>query len=85
MVDAAAVIAAQRGDAVGSSCTPVLWTIPRLVAVMSKLWECAKAGDADAVGELLDAGADPNDPEQAQQPVRTLALFTRASGAGRPA
>ena len=52
---------------------------------MSKLWECAKAGDADAVGELLDAGADPNDPEQAQQPVRTLALFTRASGAGRPA
>jgi hypothetical protein len=37
---------------------------------MSKLWECAKRGDADAVGELLDAGADPNDPDQAQQPVR---------------
>ena len=40
------------------------------VTDMSKLWECAKRGDADAVGELLDAGADPNDPDQAQQPVR---------------
>ena len=37
---------------------------------MAKLWEAAKTGDTDAISAMLDAGADPNDPEQAQQPVR---------------
>ena len=39
-------------------------------ASMAKLWEAAKTGDTDAISTMLDAGADPNDPEQAQQPVR---------------
>ena len=39
-------------------------------ASMAKLWEAAKTGDTDAISAMLDAGADPNDPEQAQQPVR---------------
>ncbi len=46
---------------------------------MSKLWEFAKMGDADGVGELLDAGADPNDPDQAQQPVRPWSAASECS------
>ena len=45
---------------------------------MGKLWECAKRGYAGAVAELLDAGADPNDPDQAQQPVRQSAVIESA-------
>ena len=33
------------------------------------LWQAAKVGDIGAVAGLLDSGVDPNDPEQASQPV----------------
>jgi|EP01049_Picozoa_sp_SAG25_P010634 hypothetical protein len=38
-----------------------------------KLWEAAKAGDEAALRTLLDSGLDPNDPGQADQPVRFAA------------
>ena len=43
----------------------------RAAEMSGKLWEVARTGDADAVGALLDGGADPNDPAQAQRPGAT--------------
>ena len=70
--------AARRGVECDVTCSPQAG--PNCSETdMSKLWEFAKRGDADGVGELLDAGADPNDPDQAQQPVRPWSAASECS------
>ena len=72
------------GDAsytcITARCAAALRSPAQARSEAMKLWEAAKSGDTTVVQRLLDEGADPNDPAQADQPANRTALHLAAAG-----